>query len=74
MGDTNVVTVRILENGEFEFVDEQEGDTVADVLSYVEYDPKRLFVSFRETAEQAVRSNRISPRRERKLSRPMKPA
>jgi len=60
LGDTNVVTVRILENGEFEFVDEQEGDTVADVLSYVEYDPKRLFVSFRETAEQAVRSNRIS--------------
>ena len=67
MGDTNVVTVRILENGEFEFVDEQEGDTVADVLSYVEYDPKRLFVSFRETAEQAVRSNRISPKERKEI-------
>ena len=46
LGDTNVVTIRILDNGEYEFVSEQEGDTVADVLSYVEYDPKRLFVSF----------------------------
>jgi arginine decarboxylase len=67
MGDTNVVTVRILENGEFEFVNEQEGDTVADVLSYVEYDPKRLFVSFRDTAEQAVRSNRISPEERKEI-------
>jgi arginine decarboxylase len=67
MGDTNVVTVRILEKGEFEFVNEQEGDTVADVLSYVEYDPKRLLVSFRETAEQAVRSTRITPEERKEI-------
>jgi len=67
LGDTNVVTVRILENGEFEFVNEQEGDTVADVLSYVEYDPKRLLVSFRKTAEQAVRAKRISPQERKEI-------
>jgi len=67
LGDTNVVTVRILENGEYEFVNEQEGDSVADVLSYVEYDPKRLFVSFRKKAEQAVRSNRISPQERKEI-------
>jgi len=67
LGDTNVVTIRIQEKGEFEFVSEQEGDTVAEVLSYVQYDPKRLFVSFRETAEQAVRTGRISAQERREI-------
>ncbi|MDX9894167.1 MAG: biosynthetic arginine decarboxylase [Desulfofustis sp.] len=67
LGDTNVVTVRILDNGEFEFVNELEGDTVADVLSYVEYDPKRLFNSFRKTAERAVRAERITAQERKQI-------
>lgn len=67
LGDTNVVTVRILDRGEYQFVNEQEGDSVADVLSYVEYDPKRLFVSFRKKAEQAVRSKRITPQERKEI-------
>jgi len=67
LGDTNIVTIRILEQGEFEFVSEQEGDTVAEVLSYVQYDPKRLFVRFRETAEQAVREGKISAQERREI-------
>lgn len=67
LGDTNVVTVRILKDGEFEFVNEEEGDSVADVLSYVEYDPKRLFVSFRKMAERAVRSRLISPQERKEI-------
>lgn len=67
LGDTNVVTIRILENGAYEFVSEQEGDTVADVLAYVQYDPKRLFISFRKSAEQAVREGRISPQERREI-------
>ena len=67
LGDTNVVTIRILENGEYEFVSEQEGDTVADVLAYVQYDPKRLFISFRKSAELAVREGRISPQERREI-------
>lgn len=67
LGDTNVVTIRIQEKGEFEFVSEQEGDTVAEVLSYVQYDPKRLFVRFRETAEQAVRDGKISAQERREI-------
>ena len=42
LGDTNVVTIRLKEDGEFELLDEVEGDTVSEVLSYVEYEPKRL--------------------------------
>ncbi len=67
LGDTNVVTIRILDGGEFEFVNEQEGDSVADVLSYVEYDPKRLFNSFRKTAERAVRAERITPQERKEI-------
>ena len=60
LGDTNVVTVKITGNGQYEYVYEQEGDTVADMLSYVAYDPKRLMVRFRETAEAAVRKGLVT--------------
>jgi len=67
LGDTNVVTIRIQDQGEFEFINEQEGDTVAEVLSYVQYDPKRLFVRFRKTAEQAIRDGRITAQERREI-------
>lgn len=61
LGDTNVITVRILEDGKYDFSGELEGDTVADILSYVEYDPKRLSMKFRKTAELAVKEGKITP-------------
>ncbi len=61
LGDTNVVTVSLHENGKYDFSGELEGDTVADILSYVEYDPKRLLMKFRKTAELAVKEGLISP-------------
>jgi arginine decarboxylase len=61
MGDTNVVSVRINEDGSFDFVREMNGDSIADVLSYVEYQPQQLLEQFRRTAERAVRSGRIVP-------------
>ncbi len=60
LGDTNVVSVGI-ENGEFVFEEEIHGDTVREVLSYVEYDPADLSASFRRLAERAVRNRRITP-------------
>lgn len=61
LGDTNVVNVNInSEDGRFEIVKELEGDSVADVLSYVEYNPKDLISSFRSKAERAVRENLIT--------------
>ena len=60
LGDTNVVTIRVDEHGEYIFVGELEGDSVADVLSYVEYDIKAMKLRLRETAENAVRSGKIS--------------
>jgi len=61
MGDTNVVSVRINEDSSFDFVREMNGDSIADVLSYVEYQPQQLLEQFRRTAERAVRSGRIVP-------------
>lgn len=61
LGDNNVVSIRIEDDGSYEFVREQEGDTVADVLSYVEYDPRHILESLRSAAERAVREGRITP-------------
>ena len=61
MGDTHVVSVRINGDGSFDFVREMGGDSIADVLSYVEYQPQQLLEQFRRTAERAVRSGRIAP-------------
>lgn len=60
LGDTNVVSVRINDNGSFDFVREIEGDSIWDVLSYVEYEPKNLVERFRAKAEQAVKRGAIS--------------
>jgi len=60
LGDPNVVSVSV-ENGEICLTHEVEGDTVADVLSYVEYNPKNLEARFRNFAEQAVKKGKITP-------------
>ena len=62
LGDTNVVSISISqESGRFEIVKELEGDSVADVLSYVEYNPQALRDSFKRKAERAVREHLITP-------------
>ncbi len=66
LGDTNVVGVH-LEGGRPVYTHEVEGDTVADVLSYVEYEPKDLVTRFRDFAEQAVAAGCISPRQRREI-------
>ncbi len=66
LGDTNVVGVH-LENGKPVYTHEVEGDTVADVLTYVEFDPKELVTRFRTFAEKAVTEGRISPKERREI-------
>jgi len=61
MGDTHVVSIRLKPDGGFDFVKEIPGDSIADVLGYVEYDPRELRERLRKTAEEAVRTGRISP-------------
>jgi arginine decarboxylase len=60
LGDTNVATVEVDKSGHIRFTRELEGDSVADVLSYVEYDPKLLIRRIRKLAEEAVRTDAIT--------------
>jgi arginine decarboxylase len=69
LGDTNIVSIQIKKNGDFKFIRELEGDSVADVLSYVEYDTKAMVVQFRETAEKAVRQGLITPNERQQIMR-----
>lgn len=61
LGDTNVVSVRLSASGELEYDREISGDTVAEVLSYVEYAPAALTEKLRRKAEVAVRKGFITP-------------
>lgn len=61
LGDTNVVSVRINPDGDFDIVKEIEGDSVGDVLSYVEYDPKGVIQQFRVKADEALKTKKITP-------------
>ncbi|MGD9848913.1 MAG: biosynthetic arginine decarboxylase [Desulfuromonas sp.] len=59
-GDTHVVSVRLNAEGGFDVLREISGDSIGEVLSYVEYQPQQLFEQMRRAAEQAVRSGRFS--------------
>jgi arginine decarboxylase len=67
LGDTNVVSVTCDEQGAITLHNELDGDTVADVLSYVEYEPKKLESLIRMKAESAVREGKITPQQRRKI-------
>ena len=66
-GDTNVVTIGLDDAGGFEILKEQDGDTIYEVLSYVEYEPKRLLSSFKAIVETAVKKGKVSPADRRQM-------
>lgn len=66
-GDTNVVSVKLDEDGDIDFTDEVEGDTVEEVLSYVEYNTSDLVSRFRRLTDQAVKAKRITPVERRRI-------
>ncbi len=67
LGDTNVVSVYVDDQGRPQYEREIAGDTVADVLSYVEYNPSDLLDRVRRVAERAVREGRLSPQDRRQI-------
>ena len=58
-GDTNAVHVALNGNGDVVLDTVIKGDTVREVLSYVEFDPDSLVGKFRTDVEAAVREGRI---------------
>ncbi len=59
-GDTNVATIEIQPDGDVNLIHEVEGDTIAEVLRYVEYDPLALSNSFKKMVEEAVSKKRLT--------------
>jgi arginine decarboxylase len=66
-GDTNVVSVKVHEDGSFDFAREFHGDSISDVLTYVEYDPKVMIEQFRQRLESAVKLQRITASRRQQI-------
>ncbi len=66
-GDTNVVSVRLDEDGDIDFTDEVEGDTVEEVLSYVEYNTTDLVSRFRRLTDSAMKAKRITAAERRRV-------
>jgi len=69
-GDTNAVHVT-MDPASDEVVVEAviKGDTVSEVLQYVEFDPRALVRQLRTAVEQAIRENRIDDRQAGRLLR-----
>ncbi|MBT5330478.1 MAG: biosynthetic arginine decarboxylase [Porticoccaceae bacterium] len=71
-GDTNVVSVHINADGSYDFVREFHGDSIADVLSYVEYDTKIMTEEFRQRAENAVKNGKITAAKRKQMMKAFK--
>ncbi len=59
-GDTNAVIVTLTEDGGYEIESVVEGDTVTEVLSYVQFDRKDLIKRVRQACEQAVKKGEMT--------------
>jgi arginine decarboxylase len=68
-GDTNAVHVSLDDDGEINLDAVIKGDTVREVLAYVQYSADELLARMRKDVEKAVRSGRISLGESRQLLR-----
>jgi len=59
-GDTNIVHVSVGDDGAYDVDEVVSGDTVTDVLRYVDYQPEELVRKMRRVIENALREGRIS--------------
>ncbi|MBL9000574.1 MAG: biosynthetic arginine decarboxylase [Phycisphaerae bacterium] len=60
LGDTHAVHISLDESGDWEIEEVIEGDTVEEVLSYVQYDPEDLKRAMRLDIEAACRQGRLT--------------
>lgn len=66
-GDTHTVHVAIDDSGDFEIKEVFPGDSLAKVLSYVNYAPDGLIRSVRKHAERAIREGKMTVEESRTL-------
>ena len=59
-GDTNVVHAELEDNGQWKLSRLVEGDTIEEVLHYVQYNTEKLMIQLYELIEISLKSDRIS--------------
>jgi arginine decarboxylase len=59
-GDTNLVHVTLDGDGRWQIDEVVEGDTVSEVLSYLQYEPRALFQAIRRDCESSIRAGRLT--------------
>jgi len=67
-GDTNAVHIKLAEDGSPMIEEIVEGDTIDEVLRYVQFDPDSLKRQFRRVIEKAVRTKQITLEESRLLA------
>ena len=68
IGDTNIASVILNDEGQVRFSHEINGDSVGEVLTYVDYDLKDLRARFLRIAETAVENGRITAKERREFT------
>jgi arginine decarboxylase len=58
-GDTNAVHVKLTEDG-YEVEHVVKGDSIAEVLRFVQYDPERMVENVRRQADRAVKLKKLT--------------
>ena len=66
-GDTNVISIRINEDGCYDVIKEQSGDSISEVLAMLEYNPAFFYENFRHNMEHAVRQKQITIKERQQL-------
>lgn len=59
-GDTNAVHISV-DNGDYQINKTIDGETIADVLEYVQYDPKKMVRRLETWVAKAVKEEKITP-------------
>jgi arginine decarboxylase len=68
-GDTHLVHVSVHGDGRWSIHEVVEGDTVTEVLGYLQYEPRALYAAIRRDCERAVQEGRMTVVQSRELLR-----
>ena len=66
-GDTHVVSVAIQEDGTADYSRDVQGDTVAEILSYVEYQPKTMLRAFIKLTDNCLNKGTLNTSQRRAI-------
>lgn len=73
-GDTNVVHAELGESGQWELSRLVEGDTIQEVLHYVQYNTENMMTQLHELLERSLKAERITPAESAQIKKMFKQA